>query len=211
MADITPALRQHWDARAAAHPKDDLAAVDMTVHSQRKRFAAGPQWPRNGTLEVLDVGCGTGAYWEHLQELMRTTHPGYVMYTGIDVSAAMVARAREAHPLREIRVASLPEWETDRQWDYVTAFAVFNVKMPGQDEGKAFSHLLTCLKWMFDHCKRAVHVSLLDRRHKEFGPDALTWDPLQVMLAAQAISPWTVLSQAYLPHDFALTIYREQQ
>jgi SAM-dependent methyltransferase len=51
--------------------------------------ATGIAYPR-----LLEVGCGSGCY----SEVFATLLPGGVQYTGIDYSAAMIARARAHYP-----------------------------------------------------------------------------------------------------------------
>ncbi len=50
---------------------------------------------------VLEVGCGSGCY----SEVFATLHPGAVQYTGVDYSAAMIARARAHYPSTAFEVA----------------------------------------------------------------------------------------------------------
>jgi SAM-dependent methyltransferase len=50
---------------------------------------------------LLDVGCGSGYY----SEVFATLLPGGVHYTGIDYSAAMIARARAHYPSTAFEVA----------------------------------------------------------------------------------------------------------
>ena len=50
---------------------------------------------------VLEVGCGSGYY----SEVLATLLPGGVLYTGIDYSDAMIARARARYPSAAFEVA----------------------------------------------------------------------------------------------------------
>jgi SAM-dependent methyltransferase len=50
---------------------------------------------------LIEIGCGSGYY----AEVFATLLPGGVAYTGIDYSAAMIARARAQYPAAQFEVA----------------------------------------------------------------------------------------------------------
>lgn len=59
--------------------------------------------PEVHTLQILDVGCGTGGAVERLKKA------GVGKVVGIDTSDAMVAAARKAHPKGDYRVADVEQ------------------------------------------------------------------------------------------------------
>ena len=64
------------------------------------------------SLEVLDLGCGTGLIAEHLRPLARRL-------TGIDLSPEMVDRARQSEFYDLLEVAEITDWLS---WDSKPAF-----------------------------------------------------------------------------------------
>ena len=74
VAGFAQAYDEHW------HPYPKRAAAELLRLHQH--LAPGAD------RRVLDIGCGTGIVAEHLQE------NGYAV-TGVDISAAMLARARQ--------------------------------------------------------------------------------------------------------------------
>lgn len=58
-------------------------------------------WPENRTIEVLDVGCGTGG---HVEEFMKEKVGSA---QGIDRSPAMIERARKLHPKMEYKIGDV--------------------------------------------------------------------------------------------------------
>ena len=75
----------------------------------------------NPDAEVLDVGCGTGLTSERLHE------EGYRRIDGIDLSAAMLARARARGIYRNLIQADLnrPIDLPDRSWDAMVSSGTF--------------------------------------------------------------------------------------
>ena len=193
------ALRDHWDARASAG-EDDCARVDTSARSQRWRFrmfaaAAGHLDGRS----VLDVGCGVGDFYAYV----RATAPT-ATYRGIDISPAMVARSRERFPDADFDVVDLLEGPPSRDWDFVAAFGVFNVRLPGAD-----ALLPRLLRRQFETARVAAHVSLLTSQFRGFDEHALHWNARDVLDLALSITPYVAVRHDYLPHDFSVTLYRE--
>lgn len=74
----------------SGEPRLDLKIAAEAV------VAAGIERPR-----LIEIGCGSGYYSEVFAQLV----PRGVQYTGIDYSAAMIARARERYPAALFAVA----------------------------------------------------------------------------------------------------------
>lgn len=66
-----------------------------------------------GGRSVLDIGCGTGRDLGYLSRI------GYEA-TGIDVSEAMLAHAREHHPRAEFARADMRDFDLGRRFDAIT-------------------------------------------------------------------------------------------
>ena len=77
------AYRQLLAEMHAGQPRIDLRVAAQAVDSAG---LAGPS--------LIEIGCGSGYY----SEVLRTLAKSRVRYTGIDYSAAMIARARARYP-----------------------------------------------------------------------------------------------------------------
>lgn len=190
-------LQRHWNDKAQMQT-DDLAKVDTSARSQWYRFEMFARYHEIVGASVLDVGCGVGDFYSYLRSVAPST-----AYTGVDLSAVMVERCKQRFPNAKFEACDLLTWPADRRWDYVTAFAVHNIRVPG---AKELLHDLTARQ--FELCNQATHLSLLTDRFSGFGNDILPWDPAEVLRMALQITPWVVLRHNYLPHDFSITLYR---
>lgn len=115
-----------WD-RVSAHYDRQLWLERGPVRRAVRLLA-----PRDGE-NVLDVGTGTG---EVLRQLAR--HPGRLKVTGVDQSAAMLARVRDLPAGWSVGVADarrLPY--ADRAFDAVTAAYLLQVLPPDDVPGVA--------------------------------------------------------------------------
>lgn len=190
-------LQRHWNEKAQSEG-DDLAKVDTSARSQWYRFEMFSRYHELQCASVLDVGCGVGDFYTYSHKLAPT-----VSYTGVDLSESMVERCRQRFPDAEFEACDLLTWPTERRWDYVTAFAVHNIRVPGAAE-----LLRDLTRRQFELCTRATHLSLLTDRFSGFADDILPWDPSEVLRMALEITPWVTLRHDYLPHDFSITLYR---
>jgi SAM-dependent methyltransferase len=95
--------------------------------SQTTRFAQITRVIDREPFSILDVGCGYGALADFLAQRYRRFR-----YTGYDVSADMMAAARERHRDQE-HVTFATEWNESAH-DYVVASGIFNVRLRASDE-----------------------------------------------------------------------------
>jgi len=161
---------------------------DETSHSLRFDRLARVIRPDGAPLEINELGCGYGAFYEYLVQQGLPV----ACYRGIDISAEMIERARER--LKGAPVDLAPGSELNRDADYSFASGIFNVRLScGEVEwrdhilatlanlatrsrrGFAFNLLSTYVDWredhlyygdpafFFDHCKRnfSRYVTLL--------------------------------------------------
>jgi SAM-dependent methyltransferase len=112
-------IRRHGPTPAGVDWKDEP--------SQTLRFDKLAQLlPRTTHFSVTDIGCGYGAFYDHLRA-MEFHGFGYI---GTDLSSDMLSHARtlhqntdNAHFARDDGMTDLPES------DYVVASGIFNVRM----------------------------------------------------------------------------------
>ncbi len=191
-------VRNYWDERAT-QAISDCQKVDASLRAQKMRFESFLLNHNLTNKSVLDLGCGVGDFWDHLQARRISCH-----YLGIDISPQMVNRCRERFPEANFEVQNILQWQPDRKFDYVTAFAIHNTKVKKSQE-----LLESITRRQFELCNLAAHISILTDRYSGFAPHIQAWHAEEVLTLALKITPYVVLHHDYLPNDFSLTLYRQ--
>lgn len=138
-------------ARHGASPR----GVDWNgAESQELRFA---QLLRvcevSGSFSLNDIGCGYGALYDYLCGLGRQCD-----YLGVDISNAMIAKARELHLRARFTVGQRAE----RTADYTLASGIFNVRLSASDDAW-LAHLLETLAAMDAGSRRGFAFNCLTK------------------------------------------------
>jgi SAM-dependent methyltransferase len=188
--------RRYWEERASC-ATTDCERVEQSQRTQRMRFEVFVRGHAPQGRSLLDVGCGTGDLFEHLQR-----HGIACEYTGIDISDAMIERARVRFPAGRFVVGhsldGLPS-----QFDYTVSIGIHNIKV-----ADAWELLSASMRRQFDMCRIAAHLSLLTDRYGGFASHIQAWKVEDVLALALSITPHVVLRTDYLPNDFSITLYR---
>lgn len=134
LSDWANQLAQNWEARAALPSRDlfvashpgwnDAEAWERHAETEIELFLAGvdKKWLRS--VELLELGCGSGRLARNLRAAARS-------YTGFDIASGMVAAAeRRCAGTAGTRFfvgdgLSVPAAARDRQYGLVLAVAVF--------------------------------------------------------------------------------------
>lgn len=201
LPELGPALdslRAHWD-RMATSTADDCSKVDASLRAQRMRFEAFVIHHDLAGASILDVGCGVGDFYAHLERRQIAAD-----YFGADLSLKMVERCRERFPTGKFEAVNILDWNPPERFDYTTAFAIHNVRVEDGDK-----LLRDVTRRQFDLCRRAAHISLLTDRFAGFAPHIQPWRAEEVLTLALSITPYVTLRHDYLPNDFSVTLYRQ--
>jgi SAM-dependent methyltransferase len=190
--------QRYWDHRAKGQA-DNCAAVEQNRRTQRTRFEAFVLYHDLAGKSLLDLGCGAGDLYAHLQ-----TRGICCDYTGFDISPEMVRRCRERFPEVRFESGNILEWNPNRQFDYTVAIGIHAIKIDG---GRQLLERIT--RRQFELCREATHVSSLTDRYLGFAPHIQAWHAEEILTMALNITPYVILRHDYLPNDFSITLYRE--
>jgi len=193
--------RAHFDALARAHP-GDVRAVDWGSRaSQELRFSVLASIGDLNGARVLDVGCGQGDLFAWLcAQGIRCE------YSGIDLSPAMVALARQRFPENCFEVGNLMDTPAVcATHDYVLASGIFYLRAHQPDQ-----YMQTMVERMFARCTRGLAFNSLSA-WGDGAPDPEEYraDPLRALAMAQDLTSRVTFRHDYHPRDFTLLLYKD--
>ena len=116
------AVAAHYERLLAEHGETARGVDYRDTASQEIRFDRLDPLVLDST-SVCDLGCGYGAYLDHLRAL---AYDG--AYVGVDIAPAMVEQARARHPGARFEVGAAPVAA-----DAVVASGTFNVRFGPHD------------------------------------------------------------------------------
>ena len=141
----------YYEGRLSQHGPSPAGVDWNSGDSQRRRFVELCRHIEPSHT-VLDVGCGYGAFLEHLEATGWTAD-----YIGFDLSAEMIVAARALHPDRGQFTTRMP---SARSADIVVASGIFNVKFD-IDEVEWQSYVDRVILSMFETCRVGMAFNLL--------------------------------------------------
>jgi SAM-dependent methyltransferase len=182
------ALRTHGPTARGMDWKDEA--------SQRLRFALLFEGLGAEGRTLHDVGCGAGHLYDHLH-----AHGVNLGYRGSDLSAAMVAAARERHPGVRFERLDLLASEGEPS-DVLVTSGLFHVKLQSSDaDWGAF--VRDMLRRMFALCRHGIAFNLISERVDFRVPELHYTDPAATLRFCQA----ELSRHVRLRHDYPLFEY----
>ena len=143
-------IPEHYERLLATHGATPRGADFRDESSQRVRFDRLDRLVLD-VGSVCDLGCGYGAYLDHLRSAGWTG-----AYAGIDLTPGMIGAARERHPEARFEVGSTPV-----EADAVVASGIFNVRF-GDDDAWA-AHVRRTIDAMWSACAVGMAFNVLSR------------------------------------------------
>lgn len=192
-------LRHHYLPLIEQH-STTFRAVDWgSQGSQMARFRLLLEVADWHQASILDVGCGLG----HLVDYLASQ--GFQgRYLGLDTLPEMVAIARSRHPAWQFQAGEIMPLNEPRA-DYVLGSGLFTFSN--------HDYMQQTIAAMFGACQKAVAFNSLsawaEQELKE--PGELYADPLTILEFCRTLTPYVVLRHDYMPHDFTIYMYKEQQ
>ncbi len=189
----------------AQHGDSPLGVDYNGRESQFKRFEILAGIADLNGKSVHDVGCGLGHFLDYLKE--QTVTP---IYSGSDISPAMIARATKRHPGIVFEVRDLLEGPDppEPRFDYVTCCGVFHLKSENDNAAwEAFAFRL--IERMYRLARHGIAFNMMTDQ-VDFKVDRLFYaDPLKVFdFCRKNLSRRVVLRHDYPLYEFSLYVYR---
>jgi SAM-dependent methyltransferase len=156
-----------------------------------------------GATSVLDVGCGFADLYDHLMQ------QGWVgRYSGVDIVPGLLAEARRRHPTLDLQEADIAAYEPADTFDVVVASGVFNARLQNEDNRE---HIARSVERMYALARRAICVDFMSTYVDFQNPDGWHTDPAWALELGHALSKRLRLRHDYMPFEFALIVYRDDE
>jgi SAM-dependent methyltransferase len=201
------ALQAHYEACLAEHG-DTARGVNWANEADAElRHAVMRELlpPKGeGRISVLDFGCGTSHFYEHLLQHGRTD----VDYIGLDISERFVAVSREKFPQnRYVVMDALAEDATLPEADYVVMNGVFTNRT-GMSEDAMMDFFERLVAKVFPAARRAIAFNAMTK-HGDWERVDLFHLPFDTLAAylKRAVSRRFVIRNDYGLYDYTAYVY----
>ena len=165
--------------------------------SQYERFAIAASFLLPN-CSVLDVGCGTGDFYEFL----KSRYKG-IRYKGVDFSELMIEKAKQKYNsnFENADLSNIKE-----KFDYVFALGTFNLK---SDEDQSL-YFRNNIEKCFDLCEKRCVIFIKGDSSIAKYEDIHYYCPIEIMKSALSITPHVLISTSFLPYEITLCMYKTQ-
>jgi ubiquinone/menaquinone biosynthesis C-methylase UbiE len=181
------------------HGKNFQALNWGSEKSQKLRFKILAEIGIQNGDSVLDLGCGLGDLYQWFK-VIKTD----VIYTGIDLTPAMVKHAQERFPeinFFEGNINGLPETQV-AGYDFVVASGIFAHRQQQPTE-----FLYETIHEMYRRAKKGIAFNCLSSWREEQDEGEFYADPIETLNYCRSISNCITLRHDYHHGDFTLYIY----
>jgi len=188
----------------ATYSEDIKALGYGSVESQEVRLRVISEIGDLGNKRILDVGCGFGDLYTFLHG--QSIHPK--RYLGIDIISELLDVARKRLPEVEFELVAILDFESTEKFDFVIACGIFGLETPN------WQYLFKeQLRKMYDLCEIGVAVDFLSSfTIKGKNPAAHYTNPAKILeFVFKNLSKRVVLRHDYMPNDFTIYIYKENE
>ena len=198
--DVFASVAQYYDELVAEHGDSPRSADYGDPRSQQAKFRVLTELDDLRGARLLDVGCGLAHFADHLDSLGLE-----VRYTGVDLSPAMIALAKERRPDLDVRVANILE-EDLGEFDVVMANGIFYLL--GEDAEALMRRLV---ERMWAHAGRALAFNSLSAWGPDPEPGEFYADPAATLAWTRELTPYLALRHDYHTRDFTIYAYRDRR
>ena len=184
-------LEQHGDSHKS------LNWGSSTSQQSRFDILAGVGLQPNNS--VLDVGCGLGHFLDWILE-----NVGNVQYTGIDLTPAMIEKAKERYPDANFLQSSLHDFlSLGDRFDYVVSSGIFYYR---RNNPNCF--MKNSIREMYECAKTAVAFNSLSSWCENQDEYEFYADPVKTIEICHGITNKVVFRHDYHSSDFTIYLYK---
>ena len=170
---------------------------------QNLRFLALSEIGISPDSSVLDIGCGFGDLFKYL---IDNNWKGN--YLGVDLVEDLLSEAKKQNPTAKFENTDILNDGIKNKFDFVVSSGIFNAKLINED---SYQYIERMLIRMLRISNKGVAVDFLstyvDFEHKT----NFHSDPAIIFKIAKSLSKRVAIRHDYLPFEFSLYIYKDDQ
>jgi len=173
-----------------------------SLESQIKRFDIFSEIGDLNNCSILDIGCGTGAFYKYLNSKYDD-----IYYTGTDINENMVKIAKETFSEATFLCTDIlnnaENKIKNKKFDYVFLSGALNLSINNHE-----LIVNNMMRKMFDLSNIGIALNFLSIYADFFSEGECYLDPGKVISEALLIDRKATLRHDYMPHDFTIYIFK---
>jgi 2-polyprenyl-3-methyl-5-hydroxy-6-metoxy-1,4-benzoquinol methylase len=167
---------------------------------QKIRFQSAIEIGQMNNSQVLDVGCGFG----DLVNFLKIKNKRIKSYTGIDINPDFIEIAKKKHPKNKFKIQDIEEKSFRTQFDWIFAIGLTN-------QSGSYQHIEKLMKAMLKNSRKGIVMDFLSTNVDYIKKGNFHADPNKIFKIANRLSKRVVLRHDYLPFEFCVYIYKNDQ
>ena len=192
-------ISSYYDALVTRFGHDPRACDYGRQESQTTKFRVLSEVMPLAGMNILDVGCGFGDFGVYLRKRFDGVH-----YVGVDISPAMVGKARQVHPNLDIRQTDILNDDISGVYDLVTANGIFY--LIDDDAPTLMQKIITR---MYELSRMSVAFNSLSSWAPDIDQGEFHADPIATLEFCLSLTHQVVLRADYHPRDFTIYLYKD--
>ncbi len=163
------------------------------------RFKVMTQIENLNNSTILDVGCGFAYLLSYLNK-----HKKKVRYTGVDINSDFIEIAKKKHKNQTFEVRDIEKEKFHKKFDWVFAVGL-------SSKADSYSYLENLLKEMFRISKKGVVMNFTTDYVDYKSKGTFYSSPEKIFQISKKLSRRVLLRHDYLPFEFCMYIYKNDQ
>jgi SAM-dependent methyltransferase len=183
------------------------AALFWPKGRQNRRFGAlSKNLPPDGSISILDFGCGFG----DMSAFVAAARPALqIEYLGIDIVPEFIQEAKARYPKQNFS-CDADIFSRDVSFDYVFVSGAFNLRY-FDDEDANERYVFSLMSKLFDIAQIELAVDFM-RTDVDFRQaEAHHQNPTSLLqFTEKSLSRYFLVDASYLPYEYCLHLFREE-
>ncbi len=177
----------------------DPASLGEPKGRTKLRFDVMTKIGNLNNCKILDVGCGFGYLVTYLKKYKKN-----IKYTGVEINSDFIKIAKKMHPNHRFQERDIEKKKFKEKFDWV-----FGIGLASKVD--SYSYLESILKEMINISNKGVVMNFITDYVDFKNKGTFYTSPEKIFKIAKKFSKRVVLRHDYLPFEFCIYIYKEDE